>query len=91
MKSFLGLLYFLGDFTPRLAWHGSDWRRDLLNENRTEPRILLPHKIRHLTPGAKVIMIVRNPTHRYIYSPTYSTNFKPEGASTGQSIGIPMK
>ena len=37
------------------------------NKNKTEPKVILAHEIYHMTPQAKIILILRNPTLR-LYS-----------------------
>ena len=57
-----------GDFTPTTAKMRGDWEKDALNyDNATKdytPRYVMPHKIRHLLPQAKILFTLRNPTER---------------------------
>ena len=52
MDDFRDLLY--GDGTPRTIWHGDAWHEDSSNKAQPEPITLLPHKLHHVNPNAKI-------------------------------------
>jgi N-acetylgalactosamine 4-sulfate 6-O-sulfotransferase len=54
------------DGTPRLIFHGDDWAMDSGNNGLDEPKVLLPHKLHHVLPKAKIIVVMRNPTDRLL-------------------------
>ena len=54
------------DGTPRTIWHGDHWQYDIVNKNLDIPQVLMPHKIHHLNPLSKIIVIMRDPTYRLI-------------------------
>ena len=54
----------IGDFSPGYSWNEDFWDEDPANANQSEPVSLIPHKIKHLLPHAKIIAILRNPVDR---------------------------
>ena len=64
IDDFRGLVY--GDGTPRTIWHGDTWHEDSSNKAQPEPITLLPHKLHHVNPNAKIIVSMRNPTDRLL-------------------------
>ena len=54
------------DATPRTIWHGDTWDEDFFNIPLNAPDILLPHKLYHVQPNAKFIVLLRNPTDRLV-------------------------
>ncbi|XP_076446973.1 carbohydrate sulfotransferase 15-like [Babylonia areolata] len=55
------------DGSPSTIWQNNMWTTLPGNERCTEPRIITADYIRHLTPNAKIIVILRNPSSR-LYS-----------------------
>ncbi|XP_076446975.1 carbohydrate sulfotransferase 15-like [Babylonia areolata] len=60
-------LSLLMDGSPANVWQNNRWAMFPGNERCTEPRIITADYIRHLTPNAKIIVMLRNPTNR-LYS-----------------------
>ncbi|XP_076446286.1 carbohydrate sulfotransferase 15-like [Babylonia areolata] len=58
---------FRGDCSASTIWENSRWTTLPGNERCTEPRIITADYIRHLTPNAKIIVMLRNPSRR-LYS-----------------------
>ncbi|PVD32533.1 hypothetical protein C0Q70_07973 [Pomacea canaliculata] len=56
-----------GDGSPSYFYDSLQWQRYPGNENCTEPRMLLPHHIRHLYHEARIILSFRHPVSR-LYS-----------------------
>ncbi|KAK7502524.1 hypothetical protein BaRGS_00006099 [Batillaria attramentaria] len=54
----------VGDASQSTLFENSLWYLYPGNENCSEPRVLIVDYIRHLNPGVKIIVIVRNPTWR---------------------------
>ena len=52
--------------TPHTLWDGDRWRLDPLNAGLEVPAVLMPHKLRRVTPDVKFIVIMRNPTSRLL-------------------------
>ena len=52
--------------TPSYVWENDGWTNTTGNEGLTEPIFLTQHYIKHFTPNAKFIVIMRNPTERYV-------------------------
>uniref|UniRef100_X2AX35 Sulfotransferase domain-containing protein n=1 Tax=Capitella teleta TaxID=283909 RepID=X2AX35_CAPTE len=57
----------IGDGTPSYMWDFDSWSHMELNKGFLEPRYTVAHYIRQVTPDAKLIFILRNPTDR-LYS-----------------------
>ncbi|ELU05174.1 hypothetical protein CAPTEDRAFT_140582 [Capitella teleta] len=55
------------DASVSYIWDYGDWPNIPLNKGLDEPSIITAHFIRHFTPGAKFIILVREPSER-IYS-----------------------
>ena len=57
-----------GDFSPTTAKMRGNWESDVRNyDNSTHDhvaRFVMPHKVRHLIPSAKIIFTLRNPSDR---------------------------
>ncbi|OWF40119.1 carbohydrate sulfotransferase 15-like [Mizuhopecten yessoensis] len=60
-------LLITGDGTPMDFWDFSGWPQIPQNRNQTMPSILTPHLIKHVNPGVKLILVLRDPTER-LYS-----------------------
>ena len=56
----------IADGTPRLIWDGDHWQYDVINQASHRPDVLIPHKIHHMTPDAKFIVIMREPASRLV-------------------------
>ena len=54
----------IADFTPAYSWNNDFWSKDPANANQHEPVSLIPHKVKHLLPDAKIMAMVRNPVDR---------------------------
>ena len=54
-----------GDATPNYIWHFDGWRKVAANRGAKEPKVMLAHLIKELTPMAKIIVMVRDPIKRY--------------------------
>lgn len=67
--------HIMGDFTPRYIVDGYRWKTKWYHINKTEPEVLMPQKIKLLLPGARIIMMFRNPTDR-LYSSYRYFDFK---------------
>ena len=52
--------------TPRTLWDGDRWGFDPLNAGLELPAVLMPHKLRHVTPDVKFIVILRDPVRRLL-------------------------
>ena len=52
--------------TPRTLWDGDSWSFDPLNSGLQLPAVLTPHKLRHVTPDVKIIVIMRDPVRRLL-------------------------
>ena len=52
--------------TPRTLWDGDSWSLDPLNAGLQLPAVLTPHKLRHVTPDVKFIVILRDPVRRLL-------------------------
>ena len=57
-------LFVVVDGSASTLWDNFPWRSLPGNENKTEPVVLNAHHIRHLTPGVKILVILRNPIDR---------------------------
>ena len=55
-----------GDGTPSYVWAYDGWRNTSVNRGLSEPKYFTPHYIKHFTPKAKFIVIMRNPTERWV-------------------------
>ena len=55
---------FSAEGSVATAHENDQWRCSPENRCLQEPAVLTPHYIRHLTPGARIMMILRNPTDR---------------------------
>ncbi|KAK7504791.1 hypothetical protein BaRGS_00003819, partial [Batillaria attramentaria] len=66
-KSHRGASLVIGDGSASTMYENHFWYLFPGNENCSEPRVLTVDYIRHLNPGAKIIVIMRNPTNR-LYS-----------------------
>ena len=55
----------VGDGTPSLAWYNAYWSVLPGNENCLEPKVIIADHVKSITPDAKIIFILRNPTQRY--------------------------
>ncbi|KAK7504794.1 hypothetical protein BaRGS_00003822 [Batillaria attramentaria] len=64
-----------GDASASNVYENHFWHLYPGNENCSEPRVLTVDYIRHLNPGAKTIMIVRNPTSRLYSSYKFYNQF----------------
>ena len=53
------------DASPAYLWDFYTWKRQEKDKTIREPRYILPHTLREITPQAKYIFILRNPTDRY--------------------------
>lgn len=53
-----------GDGTPMDMWDNSGWVSIPQNDGLSEPRVITPHLIRHVNPGVKLIIILRDPIER---------------------------
>ena len=58
--------FVLVEGTPRTLWDGDRWSLDPLNAGLQLPAVLTPHKIRHVTPDVKFIVILRDPVRRLL-------------------------
>ena len=52
--------------TPRTLWDGERWKLDPLNAGLDTPAVLIPHKLHHVTPDVKLIVILRDPADRLL-------------------------
>ena len=57
--------HFVGEGTPSYIYDFDGWTKLPINKGRTEPLYSIADIIAQLTPNAKIIIIVRNPTNRY--------------------------
>ncbi|KAL8577017.1 hypothetical protein ACOMHN_065621 [Nucella lapillus] len=64
------------DASASTFWNNDEWWRLQENCNQTQPLFTNAHYIRHLTPQAKVIVILRNPTDRLFSDYLYFTKTK---------------
>ncbi|KAK2141996.1 hypothetical protein LSH36_1007g01035 [Paralvinella palmiformis] len=64
-----------GEATPSYCYDNDGWRLIPGNRDLDEPRYGVPHVIRHVTPSAKIILLLRDPTER-VYS--HYRNVKPQ-------------
>lgn len=55
-----------GDGSPAYVWENSKWQMFQGNEGCSEPRIVTGSFIAHAYPDAKIFLIFRHPTERYI-------------------------
>lgn len=53
-----------GDGTPMDLWDNSGWVNIPQNEGLSEPTVITPHLIKHVNPGVKLIIILRDPVER---------------------------
>ena len=53
-----------GDFTPGYIWNEDHWLDQKANKYLNEPLPLTPHRIKHILPKTKFIIMVRNPVDR---------------------------
>ena len=58
------LLIMSGDGTSSYLWTFDSWQKVKGNEAETEPKITAPDVIAKLTPFAKMVFVLRNPTDR---------------------------
>lgn len=54
----------LGDGTPVNGWDFRGWPRDPQNKGLKEPKVLIPHLMRHMLKDPKFIILVRDPVER---------------------------
>ena len=66
----------IADGTPRVIWDGDHWQYDVINQASHRPDVLIPHKIHHMTPDAKFIVIMREPTSRLVSDYKFFTRVK---------------
>lgn len=59
--------YITFDATPCTVWYADRWQEETTNIGHSEPMHLTPHKIHHITPHAKIIILIRDPVER-LYS-----------------------
>lgn len=65
----------LVDATPRYLHNTNGNMRDPLNFDGSEPKVLVAHRIHHLLPQAKLIIMLRNPTDRLFSAYKYFTHY----------------
>jgi len=61
---YLNLSCNLGDGTSSYLWTFDSWRKVKGNEEQTEPKVTAADIIYKLTPLAKFVFVLRNPTER---------------------------
>lgn len=47
-------------------WDFTGWKNIKQNHRLNHPKILTPHLMHHMNPKVKLIIIVRDPTSRYV-------------------------
>lgn len=52
-------------------WDFTGWKNIKQNHRLNHPKILTTHLMHHMNPKAKLIIIVRDPTNRYVYIYTH--------------------
>ena len=55
-----------GDGNPRDIFSMTGWVHIPQNQGLKEPRIITPHLLRHISPGVKLIVLLRNPVERQV-------------------------
>ncbi|KAK7504790.1 hypothetical protein BaRGS_00003818, partial [Batillaria attramentaria] len=65
-----------GDGSPTTVYENHFWYLYPGNENCSEPRVLTVDYVRHLNPGTKIIVILRNPTSRLYSSYKFYKQFR---------------
>ena len=56
--------YLVGDFTARTINHHYNWNTEPANADMPVPRETNMHKIRHVFPGTRLLVIIRDPIER---------------------------
>ena len=54
------------DGTPSYMWDFDSWNKLTIHKGLSEPKYTVADYIRAVTPGAKVIVILRNPVERLV-------------------------
>ncbi|XP_076448652.1 carbohydrate sulfotransferase 15-like [Babylonia areolata] len=75
-----------GDFSPSYLWDPGNWPRLDGNHGCIEPRVIVAQHIRHLYPGARVILSLRHPTSRLYSSFLSRVSRSPELKGSSSSV-----
>lgn len=75
-----------GDGTSSYLWTINSWKSLFGNENLEEPKITTANLIKMLTPSAKIIIVLRNPTDRLFQGYLQRTE-NPTGADFHEKVG----
>ena len=52
------------DGTVSTFWENYKWWKEERNQGLEEPAVVLPHYLHHVHPGARIIVLFRNPVER---------------------------
>ena len=64
VSSDYGKFLMLGDYSPGYSDVFLKWKMDPNNKGLLLPKYVIPHKIHHLVPDAKILFMLRNPVER---------------------------
>ena len=64
VSSDYGKTLMLGDYSPGYSSVYLSWKLDPNNKGLLLPKYVIPHRIHHLVPDAKILFMLRNPVER---------------------------
>ena len=59
-------MFLAGEASPSIFWDASHWKELPENRGLDEPKYVTAHYVKHIVPDVKIIVILRDPTDRYV-------------------------